>query len=83
MLGVIYLIIAGAIGGFINAIFEGDFKVALPYIEGKYVYMGGIGSVVVGAVVGFYVGTDIKTALGAGIASPLVLEGIVEKIRKT
>ena len=45
--------------------------------------MGVIGSVVLGAVVGFYVGTDIKTALGSGIASPLVLEGIVEKFKKT
>ena len=35
MLGIIYLITSGAIGGFINAIFEGDFKVALPYVEGK------------------------------------------------
>jgi len=87
--------IAGGLGGLINAIIEGDWGLFVPAKEQvtvkdpktgekkrTYVYLGVIGSVIVATVVGYFMGTDLKTAFAAGVAAPLIVEGIFEKVKK-
>jgi len=87
--------IAGALGGLINAIIEGDLGLFVPSKEQvtvkdpkagekkrTYVYLGVIGSVIVATVVGYFAGTDIKSAFAAGVAAPMIVEGIYEKVKQ-
>jgi len=74
----------------VNSILEGDLGILLPNVEvvetedgvmRTYVYLGVLGSVIVAAAVGHFMGSDPKSAFSMGVAAPFVIESIIEKIR--
>jgi len=90
MIEVAYLALSGAVGGLVNCIFEGDLGIMLPNVEvistiggqiRTYVYLGFIGSIVIGAAVGHFLGTDPTTAFGLGVSAPFIVESLIEKMQ--
>ncbi len=54
-LQVLWIVLGGAFGGFIKAIFDGEHKLMAPTFKGKYFYMGFLANLVIGigsAIVG-------------------------------
>lgn len=78
MTSVIYLIIAGAIGGLVKDILE-DGKIALPKKVNGDLVLGFIGSMIIGAFVGFIVDKDPVVAGLSGYVGKAVIEKLISR----
>ncbi len=78
---VIQLVISGAIGGFSKSLVEQNGRIVLPGREKgtKYVHLGFLANVLLGAIVAFYMATNSVTAFTSGIAAAFVIEKFIEK----
>lgn len=61
----IFLLIAGACGAFVRDSVK-DNAIMLPKLQGKKLYLGCIGSMLVGAIIGYFVDNSPITAFFAG-----------------
>ncbi len=80
----IALLFAGAAGGFIKSLVEQKGAVMLPTIEttadgAKYVHLGFIGNVALGAVVAFYTASEPTSAFTAGLTASFIAEKLIER----
>lgn len=96
---ILWIILGGAFGGLIKALFDGEHKLMKPVYKGRYFYMGFVGNLIIGigsAIVGIgylfrlYDGPIslelldlLATSIAFGIASNSVIEGVVEKLAPT
>lgn len=80
--------IAGAAGGLVKSLVEQNGKVALPKIEEgtdekgdktKYVHLGAITNIVLGAIVAFYTMQDPLAGFTAGITAVFAVEKLLER----
>ncbi len=80
---IVIIAVAGAVGGLLKSLVEQHGAVALPKIEttngNKYVHLGFIGNLVVGAVVAVMTATTPISALLSGVSSAFFAEKILER----
>lgn len=81
---VIDLAIAGALGGFAKSLAETNGRISLPGIEEasdktKYLHLGFLTNVLLGAIVSAYMAASLFTAFTTGIAAAFVVEKFIEK----
>jgi hypothetical protein len=74
-------VLAGAIGGFVNAVVSSDAFV-LPSVSGRKIFWASLKSVIVGAFVGFVVNTHPVFSALMGYSGTDVLHMVERKIRK-
>jgi NADPH:quinone reductase-like Zn-dependent oxidoreductase len=82
---IILIAAAGAVGGLAKSLLEQKGAIALPGIETssdgtKYVHLGGITNLILGAVVAVATVTAPIQGIFAGISSAFILEKLIEKI---
>ncbi len=79
----IEILIAGAAGGFVKTLVEQKGRVMLPIIEKtdsiKYVHLGAITNIIIGAIVAYYTTIDPAAAFTTGITAVFLVEKIIEK----
>jgi hypothetical protein len=75
-------VLAGAIGGFINAVATSDAFV-LPFVSGRKIVWASLKSVIIGAFVGFIVDTHPVISALLGYSGNDVLRMIEQKIRRS
>ena len=91
---ILWIIIGGAFGGLIKALFDGEHKLMKPIFKGRYFYMGFLGNLIIGigtAIVGigYIFRLDLEalellaTSIAFGIASNSIIEGVVERLAPT
>ncbi|AZR74443.1 hypothetical protein BBF96_14235 [Anoxybacter fermentans] len=98
-LQILWIILGGAFGGLIKAIFDGEHKLAKPVFKGRYFYLGFLGNIIIGIGtallgMGYFLSMindlDISristlqllaVSIAFGIASNLIIEGVIEKVR--
>jgi hypothetical protein len=83
---IIIIAAAGAVGGLIKSLVEQKGAVALPCIETgqngtKYVHLGGIANLVIGAAIAAVIATTPTTAVVAGISSAFIAEKLLERAK--
>ncbi|MFZ3169423.1 MAG: hypothetical protein WA130_17550 [Candidatus Methanoperedens sp.] len=83
---IIIIAAAGAVGGLIKSLAEQKGAVALPCIETakdgtKYVHLGGISNLVIGAAIAAVIATTPTTAVVAGISSAFIAEKLLERAK--
>ncbi len=76
--------IAGAVGGLAKSLAEQNGRIALPGLEKAadgtvYLHLGFITNVVLGAIVAFFMATNLFTAFTTGIAAAFIVEKFFEK----
>ena len=80
--------IAGAAGGLIKSLVEQNGKVLIPSIEiskdangatSKYIHLGFLFNVILGAIVSFYTMTTPLSAFTAGVSSAFFAEKLIER----
>lgn len=80
---VIVLLCAGAAGGFVKSLIEQHGSVVLPTVEEaqgtKYVHLGFIGNVILGAVIAVYTASDPASAFTAGLTAVFIAEKLIER----
>jgi len=78
----ILILVAGASGGFVKSLVEQHGSVLLPTIEtadgNKYVHLGFIGNIALGAVVAFYTASEPSAAFTAGLTAAFIMEKLIE-----
>lgn len=84
---IILIAIAGAIGGLAKSLLEQKGAIALPGIEisqdgTRYVHLGGITNLIIGAVAAIATVTTPIPGIFAGISSAFILEKMIEKVSK-
>lgn len=79
----IELILAGMAGGFVKSLVEQQGRVILPKIEEadgtKYVHLGALANMALGAIVAFYTATDPGAGFTAGVTAVFILEKLLER----
>jgi fluoride ion exporter CrcB/FEX len=79
----ILLLVAGACGAFVRDSVK-DNMILLPKLEGKKLYLGCIGSMIVGAMIGYFVDNSPITAFFAGFVGIEAITAIMpEKYKLT
>lgn len=73
-----YIILAGAVGAFTSELLK-DNCVELPKKIGARFSLGIVGSIIVGAIAGYYVDGSPETAFMAGFMGPQLLAAILKK----
>ena len=77
------LLIAGAAGGFVKTLVEQKGRVMLPVIEiadgVKYVHLGAITNIILGAIVAYYTTLDPAAAFTTGLTTAFIIEKILER----
>lgn len=76
--------IAGAAGGFAKSLAEQNGRITMPGIEKgsdgtKYLHLGFVANVALGAIVAFYMATNPFTAFTTGIAAAFIVEKFFER----
>ncbi len=80
--------IAGAAGGFVKSLVEQNGKVVLPYIEvskdkeekvSKYVHLGFLFNVIIGAIVAYYTMTETIAGFTTGVTAAFFIEKLLER----
>lgn len=83
---IIIIAIAGAVGGLLKSLVEQKGAVALPKIEEtngtKYVHLGGIANLIVGATIAVLTAITPISALLAGISSAFIAEKLLERSKE-
>jgi hypothetical protein len=74
-------VLAGAVGGFVNAVVTSDAFV-LPSVSGRKIFWASLKSVIIGAFVGFIVNTHPVFSALMGYSGMDVLHMVERKIRK-
>jgi hypothetical protein len=83
---IIIIAVAGAIGGLIKSLIEQKGAIALPGIEiaqdgTKYIHLGGVANLAIGAAMAVLTATTPATALFAGISSAFLAEKALERAK--
>jgi len=83
---IIIIAAAGAVGGLIKSLVEQRGAVALPRIEiaqdgTKYIHLGGVANLVLGAAMAVLTATTPATAVFAGISSAFLAEKALERVK--
>jgi hypothetical protein len=73
-------VLAGAIGGFINAVVSSDAFV-LPSVSGRKIFWASLKSVIIGAFVGFIVNTHPVVSALLGYSGTDVLKAVERRLR--
>ena len=76
MLPIYLIVLAGALGAFMKDIVE-DGKIKIPQKINGYLSLGFLGSVVIGAAVGYIVDGSFLTAFMAGYVSMSIEEAVM------
>ena len=76
------LFLMGAAGAIIKDVLK-DNKISLPFIDGKEIYLGCIGGIIIGAFAGYFVDNDPVTAFLGGYAGSQIIQGLVISTVKT
>lgn len=79
--------IAGAAGGFVKSLVEQNGKVVLPYVEktesngekNKYLHLGFLLNLILGAIVSYYTMADTITGFTTGVTSAFFVEKLLER----
>lgn len=77
------MLLAGASGGFVKSIVEQKGRVILPAVEEaegvKYVHLGAVANLALGAIVAFYTASDPASAFTAGLTAVFIAEKLIER----